>query len=132
VPQSPRHKAALNLSYTFNIGDTSLVVSASDTWKDKTYFSIFNRWYNLAPSYHQVDLRFTWRLMEERLNVVAYGRNILDDLGYDGTVGARQTQLPFGPASVGGANVPVIPASIAQSVSLTPPRTIGVEVRYKF
>jgi len=132
VPQSPRHKAALNLNYTFELGDSRLIVSVSDAWKDKTYFSIFNRYYNLAPSYHQVDARITWKLLDDKLDLVAFGRNLLDDLGYDGTVGARQTQLPLGPASVGGANVPVIPAAIAQSVSLTPPRTYGVELRYKF
>jgi iron complex outermembrane recepter protein len=132
VPQSPRHKAALNLNYTFELSSSKVIVSASDTWKDETYFSIFNRYYNLAPSYHQVDARITWKLMDDKLDVVAFGRNVLDDLGYDGTVGSRQTQLPLGPASVGGANVPVIPAAIAQSVSLTPPRTYGVEFRYKF
>jgi iron complex outermembrane receptor protein len=132
VPQSPKHKAAVNLNYTFELGDSRLIVSATDTWKDKTYFSIFNRWYNEAPSYHQVDLRLTWKLLDDKFDVVAFGRNVLDDEGYDGTTGVRQTQLPLGSASAGGANVPVIPAGIAQSVSLTPPRTYGLEVRYKF
>jgi len=127
VPQSPKHKAALNLNYTFDLANSSLNVSVSDTWKDRTYFSIFNRWYNEAPSYHQLDMRMTWKLVEEKVDLVAFGRNVLDDLGYDGTTGSRQTQLP-----ATAANLPTIPSTIAQNISLTPPRTYGLELRYKF
>jgi iron complex outermembrane receptor protein len=127
VPQSPEHKLALNVNYTFAFTPGSLTLSASDIWKDATYFSVFNRWYSKAPSYNQVDLRATWKSANDRITVVAFGRNVLDDEGYDGTAGLMQTQLPLG-----GAGVPVIPRSIAQSVSLTPPRTYGMELQYRF
>jgi iron complex outermembrane receptor protein len=127
VPQSPANKVALSINYTFNFEAGNLIASVSDTWKDHTYFSVFNRWYSLAPSYHQVDMRITWQSANDHLTVVAFGRNVLDDLGYDGTAGLRQAQIPSG-----GTGVPTIPASIAQSVSLTPPRTYGIELRYKF
>jgi iron complex outermembrane recepter protein len=128
VPQSPEHKIAFNVNYTFNFSPGALTLSASDIWKDSTYFSIFNRWYSKAPSYNQVDLRATWKSSNDHISVIAFGRNILDDEGYDGTNGIYQTQLPAG----GAGGVPVIPRSIAQSVSLTPPRTYGVELQYKF
>jgi iron complex outermembrane receptor protein len=127
VPQSPEHKAALNMNYTFRLAPGSLNVSVSDIWKDATYFSVFNRPYNLAPSYNQIDLRATWTAASDHYSIVAFGRNILDDEGYDGTTGLLQTQLP-----AGGVGVPVIPASITRNVSLTPPRTYGVELQYRF
>lgn len=127
VPQSPRHKLALNINYTMNFDSGDLTASVSDTWKDETYFSVFNRWYSLAPSYNQIDLRLLWKPSTMPLTVTTFVRNLTDSLGYDGMGGVRQAQIP-----AGGAGVPVIPASIARNVSLTPPRTYGAQFQYKF
>jgi iron complex outermembrane receptor protein len=127
VPQSPKHKAALNVNYTFHFAAGSLNVGATDIWKDETYFSVFNRWYNLAPSYNQVDARATWTSEDNRYSLIAYGRNILDEDGYDGAGAGYQNQIPLG-----GPNLRTIPRAIARNYSLTPPATFGMEVQYRF
>jgi iron complex outermembrane receptor protein len=127
VPQSPEHKLALNVNYTFAFRPGSLTVGASDIWKDATYYSVFNRYYSRAPSYNQIDLRATWKSANDHIALVAFGRNILDDNGYEAVSGVYQTQIP-----TGGIGVPTIPRSIAENVTLTNPRTYGLEVHYKF
>jgi iron complex outermembrane receptor protein len=127
VPQSPKHKAALNVNYTFHFAAGSLNVGATDIWKDETYFSVFNRWYNLAPSYNQVDARMTWTSEDNHYSIIAYGRNILDEDGFDGAGAGFQNQIPLG-----GPNVRTIPRVIARNYSLTPPRTYGMELQYRF
>ena len=127
VPQSPKHKAALNLNYTFHLSAGNLNVSATDIWKDETYFSLFNRWYNLADSYNQVDARMSWVSADDHYTIIAYGRNLLDEDGYDGAGATYQNQIP-----AGGPNLRTIPRAIARNFSLTPPRTYGVELQYRF
>jgi iron complex outermembrane receptor protein len=127
VPQSPRHKAALNLNYTFHLSPGNLNISATDVWKDETYFSMFNRWYNLAPSYNQVDARVTWSSADNHYTVIAFGRNLLDEDGFDGAGATYQNQIPLG-----GINLRTIPRAIARNYSLTPPRTYGMELQYRF
>jgi iron complex outermembrane receptor protein len=127
VPQSPKHKAALNLNYTFHLSPGTLNVSATDVWKDETYFSMFNRWYNLAPSYNQLDARMTWSSADNHYTVIAFGRNLLDEDGFDGAGATYQNQIPFG-----GVNLRTIPRAISRNFSLTPPRTYGLELQYRF
>jgi iron complex outermembrane receptor protein len=121
VPQSPKNKASLNVNYRFDFSPGSLTLSASDIWKDSTYFSIFNRSYNLAPSYSQVDVRATWTDSENRYSVVAYARNLLDKEGYDGYNGGL----------VGNTNAIGGPQSVGETISLTPPRVFGIQVQYR-
>lgn len=127
VPQSPKHKVALNVNYTFDFEPGSLNVSATDIWKDKTYFSLFNRWYNLADSYNQVDARMSWTSTDNHYTIIAYGRNLFDEDGYDGAGATYQNQIP-----TGGTNLRTIPRAIARNFSLTPPRTYGMELQYRF
>jgi iron complex outermembrane receptor protein len=70
----------------------------------------------------------TWASADNHYTVVAFGRNILDDTGYDGASAVYQNQLPTAQPNV----TRVIPRQIARSYSLTPPRTYGVELQYRF
>lgn len=119
LPASPRHKVALNAIYTLHFDQGSLAFSGSYIWRDQTYDSVFNRAYNLAPSYSLVNLRAIWTDTANRYNVILYANNVLNKLGYDASGGLGVTNP--GPGQV-----------IDPIVSYTPPRVYGVELRYRF
>jgi iron complex outermembrane receptor protein len=124
VPESPRNKVGINGNYTFDFASGSLNFSTSFFWKDATYQSVFNRPYSLAPSYTQVDLRLSWTDVSRRFTLIAYAKNVFDTLGYDGASGTEVT-----PSFLGGT----VPAgTVARTVSLTPPRTVGMQLQYRF
>ncbi len=124
VPQSPRNKVGVNGNYTFEFERGSLNLSASLFWKDATYDSVFNRPYSLAPSYTQVDLRLSWNDVHRRYTIIAFAKNVFNTWGYDNLSGTEVT-----PSFLGGT----VPAgTVARTVSLTPPRTYGVQLQYRF
>lgn len=114
VPGSPRNKVAFNTLYTVDFSPGSLIFSGSWTWRDNTYSSIFTRREWMAPAYDQIDARITWADAQDRFNIIAYGRNLLDEEGFDGVTAT---------STAGG---------ITRSFSLTPPRHYGIEVHYRF
>ena len=124
APESPRNKVALNGNYTLVFAPGTLNLSVSGIWKEATYDSIFNRPYNRAPAYGQVDLRMTWTDVNKRYTVIGFVKNAFDRLGYDSVSGTEVT-----PSFLGGT----VPAgTVARTVSLTPPRTFGVQLQYRF
>ena len=120
VPQSPRNKISLNGNYTFHLDAGDLNLSASWIWKDRTYDSIFNRPWYLAPAYSQVDMRASFTAKDNRYTVIAFVKNLTNVNGYD-NVGA----------SLLGAPAAGLPA-YNQSIGLIPPRTYGLELQYRF
>jgi iron complex outermembrane receptor protein len=153
LPNAPRNKIALAANYTWNFDPGSLTGSISYSWRDNAYGSLFQRWYSKAPSWDQWDARFLWKDSKDRFEVIGYIKNILDDVGYDqgataeridGQVtnllyGANPAGLTCSPIARGAAN----PAGgavgtiyciqgIRKTYYTTPPRTYGIEVRYKF
>jgi iron complex outermembrane receptor protein len=122
LPQAPKSKVAFNANYTFEFAPGSLILSGSYIWKDKSYASVFKRVYDEAPSWDQVDLRATWQGNHDKYELVAYVRNLFDTLGYDAAAAAYPIAAPVG----GGA------FTQAPAYDLTPPRTYGFEVHYKF
>ena len=126
LPQSTRNKVALNATYTWELEKGSLTPSVSYIWRDKQYGSIFERFYNEAPSWSQVDARLTWKDQDNKYSIIAYVKNLFDDLGYDGGAsGARIAGFTPGRGNVvqPGFNI---------TYPLTPPRTYGVEFQYRF
>jgi len=120
VPESPANKISLNGNYTFKFDPGNLTLSITYAWKDATYDSIFNRPYNLAPAYDQVDFRITWTDAKDRYTVFVYGKNVFNTLGYDGVAGALLTAQ----SGVAYAN--------HETFGLTPPATFGVEFQFRF
>ena len=116
LPSAPPHRVTLNTNYTWHVGGGRLNGSATYIWRDDTYYSIFNRAYNRAKAFDQVDLRATWSGQEDRYTVIGYVKNVFDRTGYDGAAATLQ------PGS----------RRLYQTLSLTPPRTYGVEVQYRF
>jgi iron complex outermembrane receptor protein len=122
LPQAPKNKIAFNANYTWQFEAGDLTLSGSYVWKDKSFSSIFTRTYYEAPSWNQVDSRITWAGNHDKYEFVLYVRNLFNTLGYDAAAGAYNITQPIG----GGASTQ------AQSFDLTPPRTFGFEVHYKF
>ncbi len=114
LPVAAEHKLWLAPTYRFDLFGGDLSVSAIYTWRSSVASGLFDNGLAEAPSFDQLDLRATFTDRSQRFTVAAFGRNVFDDLGYDG-VGAVQTA-----------------SGISPSYSLTAPRTFGIELRAKF
>ena len=126
LPQSTRNKVAFNALYTWDFEAGSLTPSASYIWRDKQYGSVFQRYYNEAPSWSQVDARLTWKDKDNKYSVIGYVKNLFDTLGYDaGGTGSRLAGTLMN-------GTPVVQPGYDITRYLTPPRTYGVEVQYRF
>ena len=122
LPQAPKNKIAFNANYTWEFEPGNFTLSGTYVWRDKSYAGIFTRTYDEAPSWNQVDLRGTWSGDHDRYEVIFYVRNLFNTLGYDAA----------GAATAGYTGNPANPTTQDPSFDLTPPRTYGVEVHYKF
>lgn len=145
LPNAPRHKFAIAANYTWMFDAGSLTGNLSYAWRDKAYGGLFKRWYYEAPSWDQVDARALWRSADDKYEFIAYVKNIFDTIGYD--QGATAERLEGGFSSVYGAQPvsgltcsPVAGAAgtincvqgIRKNFFVNPPRTYGMELRYKF
>jgi iron complex outermembrane recepter protein len=115
LPEAPPNKVSLNALYTLNFDPGKLILSGSLIWKDKTYDSIFNRYYSMQPSYSQVNLRATWTDTQDRYNIILFCNNVFNTLGYDAASGTL-----------------LAPGDILEGPSLTAPRTFGMQFQYRF
>jgi len=139
LPNAPKNKVAVNVNYTWDLPGGSLSPSLSYVWRDKQYGSIFNRSYYQSPSYDQWDARATWKSEDKKYSIIGFIRNIGNTLGYEGGAGAGR-RAGVVPAYVtrtipagGSATTPVsIVQGTTSSYTLTPPRTFGVELQYRF
>ncbi|MDZ4370286.1 MAG: TonB-dependent receptor [Phenylobacterium sp.] len=152
LPNAPAHKIALAANYTWDFDPGALTLSVSYAWRDKTYGTVFKRWYYEAPSWDQVDARMLWRDADGRYEVIGFVKNIFDDVGYDQGATAERLSGSFSnvyggsPAGLTCSPNPTFatnPAAgnvgmvncvqgIRKTFYVTPPRTYGLEVRYKF
>jgi len=123
LPQAPKNKIAFNANYTWEFEPGNFTLSGTYVWKDKSYAGVFTRTYDEAPSWNQVDMRGTWSGDHDRYEVVLYVRNLFNTLGYD-AAGLATANYPS--AASGGAYTQ------DPTYDLTPPRTYGIEVHYKF
>ena len=131
LPNAPQNKIALNANYTFFFSSGSLNMSGSFIWRDTQQGTLFTRSYDTSPAWDQVDLRVTWTGNNSRYKVILFGKNVLNGIGYD--AGAYGTRY----AGYNAAGTPYIQTGpgfngIGSTYSVTPPRTYGVEVDYKF
>jgi iron complex outermembrane receptor protein len=138
LPNVPKNKVAVNVNYTWDLAGGSLTPSVSYVWRDKQYGSIFNRPYYQSPSYDQWDLRLTWKSQDKKYSIIGFVRNLGDTIGYEGGAGAIRNAgvVPahaLGIVSPTGAatSIPVL-QGITSQYTITPPRTFGVELQYRF
>ena len=118
MPASPLNRLTINANYTFHLDPGNLILSATWQYRSSTFYDIFNREYSRAPAWTQTDLRATFTDRDNRYSIIAYGRNIFDQLGYEGMA----SDGLGGVAGQGQGRAPV----------LTPPRTYGIELQYRF
>ncbi len=117
MPAATPNKVSLNAIYTFHFEPGDLALSGTYIWKDKTYASVFNRWYNQTPAYSQVNLRATWTDAKNRYSVIVFGDNVFNALGYDAAVGEPINTYPL---------------VVYKNIGLTAPTTYGIEFQYRF
>nr|MEA2798112.1 iron complex outerrane recepter protein [Phenylobacterium sp.] len=139
LPNAPKNKIAVNVNYTWELPGGSLTPSVSYVWRDVQYGSIFNRTYYKAPSYDQWDARATWKSEDKKYSIIAFIRNIGDSVGYEGG-GVATRRAGVVPAHVAGiippggnaaTSIPIV-QGIQTGYTITPPRTFGIELQYRF
>jgi iron complex outermembrane receptor protein len=129
LPDAPRNKLAINVAYTFNFEPGDLTLSGAFVYRSEQDGNLFNRFYNNAPDWNGLDLRALWRGPKDKYEVIGYIRNVTNAPQY--TVGA----LGGGNGLRGDASKlydPAVGLNWTNTYDLAPPRTYGVEFRYKF
>ncbi|HLZ84155.1 MAG TPA: TonB-dependent receptor, partial [Caulobacteraceae bacterium] len=119
IAETPNNKISFNLLYRHTFEPGTLSFSGTVTWRDSEYSSPFNRAYNAAPSYSAVNLRVSFTDTNNRWTLIGYADNLFNTVGYDNVYGV--------PVTNPGRN-----QVIDDLVSLTAPRTFGVEFQYRF
>ncbi len=129
LPNAPRNKIAINGNYTFIFDQGSLTLSATGIWRDEQYGAVFKEPYNVAPSWSQVDLRATWKAPDDKYEVILYGRNVFNTVGYEAAAGGGiiSTNSPANGSPLGTATY-----RQNNLYGINPPATYGVELHYKF
>jgi iron complex outermembrane receptor protein len=122
LPQAPKNKISFNANYTWVFDPGNLTLSATYVWKDKSYAGVFTRQYFEAPAWDQVDFRGTWSGDHDRYEIIFFVKNLFNTLGYDAAGGA----------TAGYTGNVANPTFQQTAFDLTPPRTYGVELHYKF
>ena len=113
----------VNVNYTWEFDAGNLSASLTHVWKDKTYYSIFNRYYNEGKAWHQTDARLLFNDADDRYTVIAFVKNIFKQEGIAGADGTRPTT---------GPNSNPNNLFVNRTISYVPPRTYGVELQYRF
>ncbi|MDP9103906.1 MAG: TonB-dependent receptor [Pseudomonadota bacterium] len=134
LPNSPKNKVAVNILYTFYLPNNMgrLTPSLTYIYRDKQYGSIFNQSASIAPSWDQIDARLTWKLPGNHLTAIFYGKNLGNKLGYEGGAAPFRLAGATGPATIGSTYTFSQQGGVYSSYPLTPPRTYGIELQYKF
>ena len=86
LPDAPRNKVAVSGAYTWHYDPGDLTLSAAYVWRDQQAGTVFNRWYDNAPAWSDVDIRALWKGPHDHYEVIGYVKNVFNTLQY--TVGA--------------------------------------------
>ncbi len=134
LPNAPRNKIALNANYSFHFASGTLTASGSYIWRDTQEGQLFTRSYNTSPAWDQIDARLTWTSPNSRYRIILYGKNLFNTVGYD--AGAYGTRYAGNNVTIVGGKSVLTPyleqPFVGSTYSVTPPRTYGVEIDYKF
>jgi iron complex outermembrane receptor protein len=124
LPLTAKIAYNLGLEYKRTVTDLgTIVLNADYAWKDKTYFTFYNRSPEDQPSYGLLDLRATLGVLSDKLFFSVFARNVTDKRYLTNAV-----DVPYPSASVfttgqfGGLAL----GNVGQ------PRMFGGSVEYKF
>jgi iron complex outermembrane receptor protein len=146
LPNAPRNKVAINVLYDYKTpSGIKFEPSLSYVWRDQQYGAFFKDPAYIAPSWDEWDARLSISSPNDRFEAIFFIKNIANTVGYDqGAIATRASGtnaalggIPYvqglnGPA---GFNEKLIGADrfgVYQTLYVTPPRTYGVELHYKF
>ena len=127
LPDAPENKVAVDVAYTWHFQPGSFTLSGDYVYRGSQDGAVFNRAYDNAPGWDDVDFRGLWKSPGDRYEVIGYVKNAFNTLQY--------TVAEAGEGLAGSANSVATPGGGLVGVNnfeLNPPRTFGVEVRYKF
>ena len=122
LPDAPENKFALAVAYTWHFDPGDFILSGDYAFRDTQVANLFNRFYNTAPSWSDLSFRGTWKAPHDKYEITLFVKNALDALQY--TVAAAGAGLAGSATAVGLNEV--------NAFELNPPRTYGMEFRYKF
>ncbi|WP_374470933.1 TonB-dependent receptor [Phenylobacterium sp.] len=128
IYQSPKHKFAGNANYTFNFGAGDLILSATYTWTDETYYQPFKSAPNKVPAYDVADFRVLWNDGDERYTLIAFVKNAFDNRGYT----SNGSNAPAAIFDLPNPGPGLVQTRTAITRGLIQPRTYGVELQYRF
>jgi iron complex outermembrane recepter protein len=162
LPNAPRNKIAINVLYDYKTASgIKFEPSVSWVWRDQQYGLFFKDPAYIAPSWDEWDARLSIASPNDRFEAIFFIKNIANTVGYDqgatATRAAGTVDIPCTAGSAGcvtafgasfrtinyvqGLNGPVgfnnrlIGADrfgVFQTLYVTPPRTYGIELHYKF
>ncbi len=135
LPDAPQNKLAIAAAYTWHFDPGDLVLSGDYAFRDTQLGTLFNRFYDSAPSWSDLSFRATWKGPHDRYEITAYVKNALDALQYtvaSGGAGLVGSATKVGPSLNGTYAASGVGINEVNSFDLNPPRTFGMEFRYKF
>jgi iron complex outermembrane receptor protein len=130
IYQSPEHKFAGNANYTFDFDAGSLILSATYTWTDETFYQPFKSDANRVKAYDVTDFRMLWNDAENRYTVIGFVKNAFDNKGFTSNGSTTPTAIFDVPGSGVAPNITQTRTAITRG--LIQPRTYGVELQYRF
>ena len=134
LPNSPHHKIAANVSYTFHLDKGNLTSSYSYIWRSEAFSQpdVFEEKVNNVPAYSQSDARLIWRQKDGDYSIILFGTNIFNQITYEsgGTTRRGSGYTPAQAAACGGTCAQQ--AIYYRNYVLLPPRVFGIEFLKKF
>ena len=129
IYQSPKHKFAGNANYTFDFAPGSLILSATYTWTDDTYYQPFKSEANKVKAYDTTDFRVLWNDADDRFTVIGFVKNAFDQKGYTSNGSTTPTAI-FDIPNPGTTSI--VQTRTAITRGLIQPRTYGMELQVRF
>ncbi|MGH6610509.1 MAG: TonB-dependent receptor domain-containing protein, partial [Burkholderiaceae bacterium] len=115
LPITPEHKWTMGANYTWNFVAGSLTAGGTYTDTGDQQSTIWSNPVYTAESFGLADFRLLWNDWQNRYTIIAFAKNAFDELGYGSATGGT-------PTAVG----------VRRTVSLTYPKTYGMELQYRF
>ena len=126
LPDAPANKFAIDVAYTWHFDPGSFSLSGTFAYRDTQDGTLFNRFYDNAPSWTDFDFRALWKGPHDRYEIIGFVKNVFNSLQYD-----RRRRAGGGLAG-NVANPAAAGLNEVNAFDLNPPRTYGMELRYKF